>query len=87
MEEESMHFKRAAPLEHFRPMYESSDFVIVRSMNELVPGINEMLIRCQYPEISSRMKKASEFFVDFFGTSYSERLANFLKDVIAKKMK
>jgi hypothetical protein len=48
MEEESMHFKRAAPLEHFRPMYESSDFVIVRSMNELVPGINEMLIRCHY---------------------------------------
>ncbi len=84
MEEESMHFKRAAPLEHFKPMYESPDFVIARAMGELVPGIADMLRRGDDPATPARMRKAASFFVDFFDAPYSERLATFLEGVVAR---
>jgi hypothetical protein len=84
MEEESMHFKRAAPLEHFKPMYESPDFVIARAMGELVPGIADMLKRGADPATPARMRKAASFFVDFFDAPYSERLATFLEEVVAR---
>jgi len=85
MEEESMHFKRAAPLEHFQPMYDSPDFVIARAMDELVPGIIDMIRRSEDPETPSRMRKAASYFVDFFDAPYSERLASFLGDLLARR--
>lgn len=85
MEEESMHFKRAAPLEHFRPMYESSDFVVVRSISDLVLGITEVLKRSEEVSTQFKMRQAAEFFIDNFETAYSERLLYFLRGISCPK--
>jgi hypothetical protein len=82
-EADARHFQLIMPLKHFEDMFNMSEFLIARSRDELIPGLEKLLERVDDAEFEDQLHKAAEHFITPHEQPYAGRLTRFCEDVIA----
>jgi CDP-glycerol glycerophosphotransferase (TagB/SpsB family) len=81
-ESEARHFQMVAPMIHFEDMYRMPQFLKARSLGQLVPSVEELLSKVGDRAFARELEKACSVFVEPFERSYSQRLNDFVSQLV-----
>lgn len=81
VEESNWHMEVSTRLEHLREYFDTSAFLVARSMSQMVPRARDALALLDDEGSRLRIKNAARYFVDTFDAPYPERLRHFVEDL------
>lgn len=79
------HFQLIMPLKHFEDMFNMDEFLVARGREELLPGLEQLLVRIDDPAFHTRLSDAVDHFLTLHDQSYAHRLTKFCEKVCASQ--
>ena len=81
-ESEARHFQLVLPLKHFEDMFNMNEFPVAKGHDELVAGIQDILLFSEDKKYFKDLKNSCKHFVESHSKSFSKRFTELCESIV-----
>jgi hypothetical protein len=81
-ESEARHFQLVLPLKHFEDMFNMNEFPVAKGHDELITGIQDILLYSEDKQFLKDLKNACRHFVESHSQSFSKRFTALCESIV-----